>query len=157
MSPLWVFEASPTGRRMRAALVVIGLVLSAIVYVSSAVAGFQVPKSCPSASVVNKALGQSNKAPVSTKTPYGMVCTYHGRGIVPTKITFQKDTLATFAAGERAAAAAGSVVKVKGLGQAAWTTKTGGFLYVYDGGESIKILSPLTTSARLEALARKIL
>lgn len=157
MSPSWVFGASAIGRRIRVALVVIGSMLSAIVLVPSAVAGFHAPKSCPSASVVNKALGQSNKAPVSTKTPYGMICTYHGRGILPTKITFQQDTLATFTAGEKAAAAAGPVVKVHGLGQAAWTTKTGGFLYVFDGGESLKILSPLTATARLEALARKIL
>jgi len=142
---------------MRAVTVAMGLVLSALVLAPASVAAFHVPKSCPSASVVNKALGQSNKAPVSTKTPYGMVCTYHGRGILPTKITFQKDTAATFAAGEKAAAATGPVVKVHGLGQAAWTTTSGGFLYVYDGGESLKILSPLTTTTRLEALARKIL
>ena len=157
MSPALVFGASASGRRMRAALMVIGSMLSAIVVVPSAVAGFHAPKSCPSASVVNKALDQNNKAPVSTKTAYGKVCTYHGRGILPTTITFQQDTKTSFLAGEKGSAAAGSIVKVKGLGQAAWTTKTGGFLYVFDGGESIKILSPLTPSVRLEALARKIL
>ena len=43
-----------------------------------------------------------------------------------------------------------------GLGKAAWTTN-GGDLYVFDGREQIKILALLTPTAKLEALARKLL
>jgi hypothetical protein len=75
---------------------------------------------------------------------------------VPTKITFQKDTSVSFAAGEKAVSALG-IVKVAGLGQAAWTTKAGGDLEVYRSGETVKILSPLTPAAELEALARKLI
>ena len=82
---------------------------------------------CPSASVVNTVLGQKNKAPVSTVEPFGKTCTYHGSGAVSTTIAFQKDTAASFADGEKAAAILG-IVKVPGLGQAAWATKAGGSL-----------------------------
>jgi len=33
------------------------------------------PKSCPSAAVVNAALGQKDKAPTMAHTPYAIVCT----------------------------------------------------------------------------------
>jgi hypothetical protein len=115
------------------------------------------PPACPSASVVNAALGQKNKAPVSAATAYSKTCTYKGGGIVPTRITFQRDTTATFAAGEKAAAAVAPVVKISGLGRAAWAPKGGGGLYVLKGSVSLKIVSPLTTIAKLETLARKIL
>jgi hypothetical protein len=49
------------------------------------------------------------------------------------------------------------VVKLHGLGQAAWATKKEERLYILDDGESLNILSPLTSIARLEALARKLL
>jgi hypothetical protein len=52
---------------------------------------------------------------------------------------------------------------VHGLGQAAWTTGVGS-VYVFDGHETIKILalslevhSPSTATAKVEALARKLL
>lgn len=112
---------------------------------------------CPSASVVNAALGQKNKAPVATTTPYAKICTYKGTGIVPTKITFQEDTAATFAAGEKAAAAVDPVVKVHGLGKSSWALKTGGGLYVFLGTESVRMVSPLTPTTKLEALARTII
>jgi len=123
---------------------------------ASTAAAFHVPKSCPPVAEVNATLHQKDKAPTTTKTPYGKVCTYRGTGILSTKITFQKDTTSTFAAGEKAAAAAEPVVKVHHLGQSAWGTKAGGLLEVYDQGETLKILAPLTPLARLEALARKI-
>jgi hypothetical protein len=112
---------------------------------------------CPSAAVVNVALGQKNKAPVATTTPYAKICTYKGTGIVPTRITFQEDTAATFAAGEKAAAAVGPVVKVPNLGKSAWAPKSGGGLYVFLGTESLRMVSPLTPTTKLETLARKII
>jgi hypothetical protein len=104
--------------------------------------------------VVNAALGQTGRAPVSTKTAYSKKCTYPG-GILPTSITFQVDTAATFAISEKAVGAL--AIKVHGLGQAAWATKAGGSLYVFDGHETIKILAPLTATAKLEVLVRKLL
>jgi hypothetical protein len=114
------------------------------------------PKSCPSAAIVNAALGQKNKAPTVARSAYAIVCTYRGSGPVPTRITFQVDTAATFAAGEKAASALG-VRNIHGLGKAAWAPKAGGGLYVFTGGETLKIVSPLTNVAKLEALARKLL
>ena len=109
---------------------------------------------CPPASVVAAALGVKVKAPTSSLTPYAKICTYAGGTYVPTKITFQEDTAATFAASEKAV---GSLaVKVTGLGKGAWTTTVGGDLDVFNGSETLKILAPTTSVAKLEALARKI-
>ena len=99
-----------------------------------------------------------------TKTQYSKTCTYSGGGIGSTKITFEMDTLATFTAGEKAAGSLGAkIVKVHGLGVAAWTAGLGD-IYVFDGHEQIKILalsleihSPSTATAKVEALARKLL
>jgi hypothetical protein len=123
-------------------------------------AGAAVPPAktkCPSASLVNAVLGLRNKAPTSQSTAYAKVCIYKGTSIVPTKIQFQVDTASTFAAGEKAAAATGTIVKVSRLGKAAYATKTGGFLAVFLGNESIRITAPLTSLAKLEALARKLI
>lgn len=115
------------------------------------------PKSCPSAAVVNAALGQKNKAPTVARTPYAIVCTYSGGGIIPTRVTFQKDTAATFAASEKAASAVG-IRKIHGIGKAAWTTKVGGAIYVFTGSYTIKVVAtPLTSFAKIEGLARKLL
>jgi hypothetical protein len=115
-----------------------------------------VPKSCPAASVVNAALGQRNNDPVSTAQPFGITCTYHGGGAVPTKIQFQTDMAATFAAGKNAVATAGETpVTVPGLGDSAYVV--GGFLAVLKGSVAIEITSPLSTPAQVEALARQIL
>jgi hypothetical protein len=148
MTPLAVFGPSALG------VAVFALAASPAVATSNAA---PIPKSCPSASVVNTALGQQDRTAVATTTAYARICTYKGTGILPTKITFQEDTSATFAAGEKAAAAAVPVVKVKGLGKSAWGPKVGGGLYVFVGAYSIRILSPLTSTAKLEVLARKLL
>jgi hypothetical protein len=105
---------------------------------------------------VNAALGQKDAAPTVTRTAYATICTYRGSGVVPTKITYQVDTAATFAAGEKAASPLG-IVRIAGLGKAAWAPKAGGGLYVFTGSETLKILSPLTSLAKLEGLARKLL
>jgi hypothetical protein len=109
---------------------------------------------CPSASVVAGELGLKVKAPTSSLTPYAKICTYAGGGVVPTKITFQEDTAASFAASEKAVGS--MLVKVKGLGKGAWTTTVGGDLDVFNGSETLKILAPTISVAKLEALARKI-
>jgi hypothetical protein len=147
MTPSAVFGSSAVG--------VAALVLAASP--AAAASAPPVPKSCPPASVVNTALAQHDKAPVMTTTPYARICSYKGTGIIPTKITFQEDTTATFAAGEKAAAAFAPVLKVKGLGKSAWGPKVGGGLYVFVGTYSIKILAPLVSTAKLEVLARKLL
>lgn len=114
------------------------------------------PTSCPKASLVSGTLGQKDSAPVLSRSTYLVTCTYKGSGIVPTRVEFQTDTAATFAVGEKAVTAL-EIVKLNGLGKAAWTEKTGGYLQVFTGTETIKVLSPLTGSAKLEALARKLL
>jgi hypothetical protein len=132
---------------------------AAVLLASAASATSPTTRACPSASVVNAALGLHGGAPVTTTTTYSKTCTYPGKGaIYSTKITFQMDTASTFAAGEKSAAAAlrGGVVKVQHLGQAAWGTNPGS-LYVFDGHETIKILALLTPTSKLEVLARKLL
>jgi hypothetical protein len=109
---------------------------------------------CPSASVVDAALGQKGKTPVAKTTTFSKSCTYPGSGLVPTKITFQVDTATTFAAGEKAAG--GTIAKLSGLGKGAWVGKTGGIIDVFTGQESIKILAPGTATAKLEALEKKL-
>jgi len=133
------------------------LALLVLALASTASGATGLPKSCPSAAVVNAALGQKNKAPTVVHTPYAIVCTYSGGGIIPTRVTFQKDTAATFAASETAATAAG-VKKLHGIGKAAWTTKVGGAIYVFTGTYTIKIVAtPLMSFVKIEALARKLL
>ena len=113
---------------------------------------------CPSPTVVNKALGTHLRTPVSTKTAYAKICTYPG-GVGSTKITFQKDTSATFAASEKAAASGLGTKLVKKLtlaGHPGWTTNLGD-LYVFDVNQTIKILAPGTATSKLEALASKLL
>jgi len=115
-------------------------------------------RACPSASLVNATLGQHDGAPVVTKTAYSKTCTYPGKSrVYSPKITFQVDSAAQFAADEKAVTKTGiKVVKIRHLGKAAWTTNSGD-LYVFDGHEQIKILALVTPTAKLEALARKLL
>lgn len=151
-------------RRFAARLFGVCVALAAVQTASVAAATAPTARACPSAQVVKKALGQPAGAPVVTKTPFSKTCTYPGGGIGSTKITFQLDTLASFLAGEKAAGAFGAkIVKVHGLGVAAWTAGVGD-IYVFDGHEQIKVLalslearSPSTATAKVEALARKLL
>ena len=144
------------GRAVQSAICAIVFVLAAA---SSSVAAptreNALPKSCPSVSVVSAALGQKATRPTVTRSTYALACVY-GKAALSTKITFQADTASTFAASEKAATAALPVVRVQHLGKAAWGTK-GGSLYVYTGSYTIKILSLLTSLAKLETLARKLL
>jgi hypothetical protein len=113
---------------------------------------------CPAASLVGSELAVSVKAPTSTVyATYAKTCSYAGtKGQIPIRVEFQADTPSTFATSEKAVTGVG-VVKIKGLGQAAWTTKVGGAVYVYSNGKTIKVIAPLIALPRLEALARKLL
>jgi hypothetical protein len=153
-------------RVLLVAVVALGSSLSVLVGSAAAVTS-PTARACPSAAIVSAALGEHAKTPVSTKTPYSKTCSYPGTASKSgfwTKITFQEDTASGFATDEKAAGSFGAkIVKLKGIGQAAWTTG-GGDLYVYDGHEQIKILalslgisSPSTATAKVEALARKLL
>lgn len=130
---------------------------TALSLAAAATAASPTSAKCPAASLVSSTLGESLKTPTSTVTAYGKTCTYQGSGINSARIEFQADTASTFATSEKAVAALQKIVKVKGLGQAAWTTASGGDLQVYSNGETTKILSPLVSAAKLEALAHKIL
>lgn len=168
MSPSAVVSASACGGRGRVAVSAVGLCLTAAVaavLVSSAVAvTAPTARACPSATLVKSVLGQPAGAPVVTKTAVSKTCTYPGGGVGSTKITFQMATLATFTAGEKGAGKFGAkIVKVHGLGVAAWTAGVGD-IYVFDGHEEIEVLalsleahSPSTATAKVEALARKLL
>lgn len=161
---LAVFESSGIGRSRFAPAAISAVVAATVLVASSAAATSPTARACPAASTVKAALGGTVGAPVATKTQYSKTCTYPGGGIGSTKITFQVDTAKSFAASEKAAGSFGAkITKVKGLGQAAWTTGLGS-VYVFDGHETIKILalslevrSPSTATAKVEALARKLL
>jgi hypothetical protein len=73
---------------------------------------------------------------------------------VTTKIQFQTDTAATFAAGKNAVATAGETPVTLTSDE---SYVVGGFLAVLKGSVAIKITSPLSTPAQVEALARQIL
>ena len=148
-------------------LALAGICIAAAVCAASAKGGAPSPTSraCPAASVVNAALGQHDGSPVATKTAYSKTCTYPGSSkLSSVSITFQEDSASQFATDENAVAKTGlKIVKIHGLGQAAWTTGSGD-LYLYDGREQIKIhalvvgiTSPSTATAKVEALARKLL
>ena len=109
-----------------------------------------ISETCPSASVVNAALGTSYGAPVSTSDTFGLTCTY-GTGVA-TRIRFQKDTTTTFAAGKAAVGAA--AVPVSGLGDAAYAVS--GFIDVLKGSVAVRITAPLASTAQVETLAHKI-
>jgi hypothetical protein len=114
-------------------------------------------RSCPSTSVVGGALGVRVKAPSSTKTTYAKSCMYSTGTLVPVKVGFQEDTSSTFATSEKAAGKLVPLTVIHGLGAAAWATKLPGELQVFDGhGTTIKIQAPLVATAKLEALARKL-
>jgi hypothetical protein len=132
--------------------------LTAAAFAVLAVAGpaAALPTTCPSAALVSKELSQKDSAPTMMRVPYNVICTYKGSGIIPTRIEFETATASSFAAGEKAVVGLG-LVKVSGLGKAAWTQTTGGDLQVFTGDETIKILSVLTPASKLEALARKLL
>jgi hypothetical protein len=143
------------GTKQSAGIAVLVLA-TASVAVAAPTRGLALPKSCPSATEVSAAFGQKAKTPLVTRSTYVVTCKY-GSDPLSAKVEFQVDTASTFAAGEKAAAAALPVTKIQHLGKAAWAPKSGGSLYVFTGSYTIKILAPLTSFAKLETLARKLL
>jgi hypothetical protein len=133
----------------------VALALGALALPSAAFAG--IPTKCPAASLVSTTLGVKAGTPTVVHSKYYTMCSYAGGGAIPTRITFQMDTASTFAASEKAGNVLGQQVKVPGLGKAAWTLKVGSDLYVFTGSYTLKIVSPLVSSAKLEALARKLI
>jgi hypothetical protein len=144
--------------RLLRALAIGGVAGVCMIGVVAGVAAAAPPKAkCPSASLVGAALGVHLSGPISMSTSFAKVCSYKTRsGVVPMRISFQKDTAASFAAGENAVPKSVRVT-VKGLGKAAYGTKVGGFLAVFLGGESIRITAPGASLARLETLAHKLI
>jgi hypothetical protein len=118
---------------------------------TTTVGGTTIKEDCPPASEVSSALGITVTGPTVETLSFGKRCQYKSSGAISPHIDFQKDTAGTFAAAE---AAVPNATKVSGLGQGAFTTT--GFVYVYDGGVSVKVLSPLSTSAQVQALAKQI-
>jgi hypothetical protein len=149
-----------TGIGPRRVTMAAGVCVAATVLVATAAAApSPTARACPSAPVVNTALGTHVRAPVATHyLTYAKICTYPG-GVGLTKITFQEDTAKSFAVSEKAAATgigAKLVKRVTVVGHPGWTTNLGD-LYLFDGNQTIKILAPGTATAKLEALAKKLL
>ena len=113
--------------------------------------GQTIQATCPPASEVSAALAISVTGPTVTTLAYGKRCQYQGSGAISPSVEFQKDTASTFAAAE---AAVPTATKVTGLGKGAFATS--GFVYVFTGDMSVKVLSPLSSTAQVEALAKKI-
>jgi hypothetical protein len=139
---------------IRSMLCAAGAALVVAAGAQAATAG--IPSSCPPASTVASTLGTTASTPTKTHTTYTLTCKYGSSALAP-KVEFQVDTSSTFAAGEKAAGAAVPIVKVPHLGKAAWATKSGGSLYVFNGSYTIKLLALLTPLPKLEALAKKLL
>lgn len=147
------------GRSLVGAAAIIVSLAAAVLVSPSAAEPSPTARACPSARVVDEALGQKTlKAPVATLFPAAKTCTYQGfAGILKTMtVMFQADTSETFAKSENAVPASLRMV-VKGLGKAAWASSAGGSLYVFDGQETIKILALGTPLSKLEVLARELL
>jgi hypothetical protein len=114
-------------------------------------------KKCPSAAMVNTALGQHDSGPVVSGTSVYEICTYKGSGVIPTKVTISEGTRTEFAASEHNVAASLTVVSVPGLGDEAWGLKGAGTVFVLKGSVQVEVLSPLSTDTQVQALARQII
>jgi len=107
---------------------------------------------------VNAALGQSDTGPVLSGTPVYEICKYKGTGVIPTQVSISVSTPSAFQAGEAAVRSSGlPVVSVPGLGSEAWAQPGVGSVYVLNGSVQIEVLSPLSSPAQVEALARQLL
>jgi hypothetical protein len=93
----------------------------------------------------------------TTTAGYERICMYTTSGPEPITITFASPVSpSSFTASRKAFRRRAGVVKVGGLGDAAWAAKAGTSLFVLDGSLDIVIGSPGTPAAALEALARKL-
>jgi hypothetical protein len=112
---------------------------------------------CPSAALVNAALGQTDTGPVKTGTAQYEVCTYKGSEL-STVVSVSVGTSAEFKAAEQSVTSHGlTVVAVPGLGDDAWAAPSGGEVAVLKGDTQLRVTSPLSTVAQVENLARQIL
>lgn len=85
--------------------------------------------------------------------PSILSCSYLGSAL--SRIDFQMDTAASFAARKKEFAATGhAVVDVAGLGDAAFAADGGVYLAVLKGSMSITIVAPGSTATQVENLAR---
>ena len=115
-----------------------GIMLAAVLAAPAAAATSPAARACPSAGLVNATLGTHLRTAVATHyLTYAKICTYPG-GVGLTKITFQQDTAATFAAGEKAAASRLGAKLVKKVTVAPYTALG---WYVKDIAQTIQKLN----------------
>ena len=112
---------------------------------------------CPSASVVNAALGESTTGPVVSGTSQYKICTYPGGGPVPTKISISVNTPAGFRTDEQNVAKSITLSTVPGLGDANYSVPGVGEVFVLKGHTQVEILAPGTTDAQDDALVNQII
>jgi hypothetical protein len=125
--------------------------------IASPAAGPSFSLSCPSASVVNTALGQTDIGPEKTGTAQYELCTYKG-STLSILVAISVSTPAEFDAAEQAVTSHGlKVVAVPGLGNQAWAAPSGGELAVLKSDTELEVTSPQSTAVQLENLARHIL
>ena len=114
--------------------------------------------SCPSASVVNAALGQSDTGPVVTGTSIYEICTYSGSGPVPTKVSISENTPAGFKTDEQSVASGHITLStVPGLGDENYLVAGVGEVFALKGSTQVEVMAPGTTDAQVEALARQLI
>jgi len=114
--------------------------------------------SCPSASVVNAALGQSDTGPVVSGTSTYKICTYPGSGPVPTKVSISENTPAGFKAGKQDVSNSGiTVTTVPGLGDQNYLLSGAGEVFVLKGDTEVEVMAVGTTDAQVETLARQLI
>jgi hypothetical protein len=111
---------------------------------------------CPSASVVNAALGQSDTGPVVSGTPQFKICTYKGSSPVSTKVTISVNTPTGFKADEKNVAKGFTLATVPGLGDDNYGLSGVGEVFVLKGNTQVEILAPGTTDAQDDALVNQI-
>jgi len=115
--------------------------------------GSNITATCPPASLVDSTLGSTGSSLAPDSKPSILSCSYIGTGL--SRIDFQLDTAASFAARKQQFAVTGhKVVDVAGLGDSAFTTDGGIYLAVLKGSMSITIVAPGSSATQVENLAR---
>jgi len=113
---------------------------------------------CPSASVVNAALGQSNTGPAVSGTSQYEICTYSGSGPVPTKVSISVNTPAGFKVDKQNVANGHITLStVPGLGDENYLVAGVGEVFVLKGNTQVEVMAPGATDAQVESLAGQII
>jgi hypothetical protein len=108
---------------------------------------------CPPASLVDTTLGSIGSTLAPDSRPSIVSCSYLGSAL--SRIDFQPDTAASFAARKKEFAATGhNPVDVTGLGDAAFAADGGIYLSVLKGSMSITVVAPGSTGPQVQNLAR---